>query len=490
MTHKHAMFRDTALYSLANYVAQSLGIVTSVLLRRFMGPFATGVWSILQVILGYCGYASFGTTKAMARDYPYLRGRGEDGKAERLKDLIMTFSMAMSVIPAVAIAVYLLFRWNTLDSLMRYGLVFLTFFLFIQRFYDLVMTLLRSDRKFLVLSALVVLNAAGMLASSAFLIPRWGLYGQLAGMALVTLVCLAFIFMVSPYRFSWRWSWVEIMQELWLGVPLVALSSLVELLKSMDKWIIVKKLGFHELGLYSMAMLANAYVFSAPMMFAHVWYPNLQEAYGKKENASEIRGYLIKPVLSLAVICPFLCGLAIFAMPSVAAHFLPSFVAGLPAMKIYLSGTLFFLIAQFSASFLITLDKHLLNLPITVVAIAISASASLTLLSAGAGLRGVAAGTALGFGVYGLASFAAAMRQFEAWPGTLRQTAVIALLAVSFFTIVYAIDLLSTGGVWTDFAVKSAVLVAAGAPFFIYLERRTGFFTRSAEVFRRKGKTT
>ena len=65
-----------------------------------MGPAAMGVWSILQVILGYCGYASFGTTKAMARDYPYLRGKGQHEKAERLKDMTLTFSMVMSFIPA------------------------------------------------------------------------------------------------------------------------------------------------------------------------------------------------------------------------------------------------------------------------------------------------------------------------------------------------------------------------------------------------------
>ena len=71
---KKEILKDTVGYSLANYISQAIGMVNSVLLRNFMGPTSMGVWSVIQVILGYCGYASLGTTRALARDYPILRG--------------------------------------------------------------------------------------------------------------------------------------------------------------------------------------------------------------------------------------------------------------------------------------------------------------------------------------------------------------------------------------------------------------------------------
>jgi len=121
---KQAMIKDATVYTIANYIAQGLGIVNSIALRRFMGPAAMGVWGILQVILGYCGYASFGTTKAMARDYPCLRGKGEHEKAEQLKDMTLCFSILMSVIPALIILGYLFVRWEQILPVLRYGLAF------------------------------------------------------------------------------------------------------------------------------------------------------------------------------------------------------------------------------------------------------------------------------------------------------------------------------------------------------------------------------
>jgi len=131
---KRLMFKHTLRYATANYVVQILGVVNSIALRRFMGPTSMGVWSFLQVILGYCGYASFGTTKAMARDYPYLRGKGENEKAEQLKDMTLTFSMLMSIIPSLILFGYLFVVWSTLQQALRIGLAFLGAFLFLQRF--------------------------------------------------------------------------------------------------------------------------------------------------------------------------------------------------------------------------------------------------------------------------------------------------------------------------------------------------------------------
>src|SRR3989338_7132281 len=164
MSHEPPKIRiiwDTLKYTAATYVSQGLGMGTSILLRRLLGPTLMGVWSVLQVILGYCGYASFGTTKAMARDYPFLRGKGEHEKAEHVKDMTLTFSMVMSFIPALILLGYLVVRWNVTDSQLRLGIAFLAVFLFVQRFYDLVLTLLRSDKRFDVLSGLIVINAAG-----------------------------------------------------------------------------------------------------------------------------------------------------------------------------------------------------------------------------------------------------------------------------------------------------------------------------------------
>ncbi|PIW63634.1 MAG: hypothetical protein COW13_01530, partial [Candidatus Omnitrophica bacterium CG12_big_fil_rev_8_21_14_0_65_50_5] len=70
-------------------------------------------------------------------------------------------------------------------------------------------------------------------------------------------------------------------------------------------------------------MMVNSYVYSLPMMFAHVWYPNMQHEFGSKGNVESIKNYLLKPMLILSILTPMICGPAVFFMPWLAGIFLP-----------------------------------------------------------------------------------------------------------------------------------------------------------------------
>lgn len=489
-SQKKSILKDTLRYGIANYIVQAIGIINSIALRRFMGPWAMGIWSILQVILGYCGYASFGTTKALMRDYPYLRGRGEHEKAESLKDLVLTFSMLGSLIPFAAILIYLLLKWQVLESALRVGLGFIAGFLFIQRFYDLLMALLRSDKKFTVLSQLIVLNAVAGLACTFLLVGRWNLYGLLAGTALVTVGSLFFIGKASPYHFRYFWNGPALWKELRLGIPLVAISFLSEFLKSLDKLIIAKQLGFYEVGLYSLAMMANSYIFALPMMFAHVWYPNLQEEYGRRGDAAGIKNYLLTPVFALSILSPFLCGLAVFLVPLLAEIFLPKFLPGIGAMKIYLVGSYFLLLAQFGGNFLVTLDKYWVNVPLLLGAIPLNYFLNLFFLGKGWGLEGVALGSTISFAIYGLGSYAAALRPFARPAEIFTQLGKVILIAALFFGGVFLIDrLIDPRNEYAAAVLKTACLLAFSSPFFLVLERKTGLLARLGEIMLKRGQT-
>lgn len=475
---KHAMIQDTARYTLSNTLAQAIGVVNSVVLRRFLGPQAMGIWSILQVVLGYCGYASFGTTKAMARDYPYYRAKGEDRKANELKNLTLTFSLVMSLIPAGIILAYLGFRWQQLAKPLRFGLLFILFFLFIQRFYDLLMTLLRSDKKFGVLSGLLILNALGTLAVSLTLISWAGLYGLLAGTALVTFGSLWFIYRSSPYTFQAFWNCRTLKSELELGIPLVLSGFLFELLRSVDKWILARQLGFYEVGLYSVAMMVNAYVYSLPMMFAHVWHPNFQEAYGEGGSAAAVKNYLLTPVFILTILIPFLCGLAIFIVPFLAEIFLPQFKGGVEPMKFYLVGTYFLMLAQFSRDFLVRLDRYWLNIVIVALSAALNFFLNTLLLRQGWELRGVSLGSALSFAFCGIVSYVAASRNFSSWKTAIGNTLKLVATALAFFGGIFLIDFwIQWGGGVAECAMKIFIFALFSVPFFLVLEMKTALLS-------------
>jgi O-antigen/teichoic acid export membrane protein len=470
---KASLLRDTLVYGGANYVVQAIGVVNSVALRRFMGPVSMGIWSILQVILGYCGYASFGTTKAMARDYPYYRGKGEHEKAEQLKDLILTFSLAMSVIPAGLILGYLIVKWNELVVSLRIGLLFISGFLFLQRFYDVVINLLRSDRKFVLLSQLTVINAAAGLGVSILLVSLWNIYGLMFGTAIVMLACLVFIYKRSPYQFRYLLDVKALWRELRLGIPLVAITFLSTLLTSLDKLIIAKHLGFYEVGLYSIAMMVNSYMFSTPMMFSNVWFPYLQEEYGRKGTPDGVKHYLLAPIFGMSVSVPFLSGIAIFLSPVVAHLILPKFAEGIPAMKIYLVGTFFLLLGQFSGKFLVTLDRYLLNLPILGISITLNYFLNVTFVKLGWGLEGVAKGSVISFIVYGVASYFAALRHFSDTRDILENLSRIGAILLGLFGLILALDhFVAWGNLYLSAIVKVGIFVLVSVPSLWLVNKR------------------
>jgi O-antigen/teichoic acid export membrane protein len=484
---KISILKDTAVYTLANYIVQVFGFVNSIALRRFMGPAAMGIWSILQVILGYCGYASFGTTKAMQRDYPYLRGRGEHERAEQLKDLTLTFSMIMSVIPAAFLLGYLTLRWQTLNPLLRAGLVFLTFFLFVQRFYDIVITLLRSDKKFTVLSCLMVLNALGGLLVTFLLVSQWNIYGLVAGTALVMAGCIFFIDKVHPYHFRFFWERRKLWKELKLGVPLVISAFLFEFLISMDKLIIAKRLGFYEVGLYSIAMMASQYIYSLPMMFTHVWYPNLVEEYGRVGDPAGIKKFLLTPVFILSVFVPFLCGIAIFTMPLLVQGLLPKFEGGLPVMKIYLIGTFFIMLAQFSNHFLVTLDKYLAPIPCLILCVGMNFFINLFMIDRGLGVTGVALGSAASFLFYGIIIYYLALRNV-ARPKEILHNLLSLLATLVFFSLAILVleRTVVLNSLWGEALVKIFLFALLASPFFWALQKRTKLITHLVAIVTRR----
>ncbi|HRY85803.1 MAG TPA: oligosaccharide flippase family protein [Candidatus Omnitrophota bacterium] len=474
-TVKTRVFKDTAIYSVANYIAQGIGVINSIILRQFMGPQAMGVWSVLQVILGYCGYASMGTTRAMARDYPLLRGRGDFEKAEKMKNLTLTFSMVMSIIPALLLAGYAIFKSGSLERSFLIGILFLVFFLFIQRFYDFVLTLLRTEKKFNLLSGIVVINAVVGLIVTLTFVKFWNIYGLLAGTFVTTMLLIFVIFRYDAYDFKFFWHLPSIWSELKLGVPLVGSAFLLTILSGIDKLIIAKKLGFYDAGLYSIAMMCSNYIFTLPMMFSHVVYPNLMESFGKTGDSRQVLGYLTKPILVFSVMVPFFCGLAIFLMPIITQLFLPKFIPGLPAMAIYLIGIYFMLMGQFANNYLVALDKYLITIPILGVAIAINYFLGLFLIHLGWGISGVALSTVFAYAAYGIMTFIAALLKAM----TPRESVITILenlaLFILYFTGILFLDrYLKLDNLYMTAGLKCFGLVLYALPFCRILEKKTG----------------
>jgi O-antigen/teichoic acid export membrane protein len=236
-------------------------------------------------------------------------------------------------------------------------------------------------------------------------------------------------------------------------------------------------------------MMAGSYILSLPMMFAHVWYPHLQEEYGRREDPKAIRNYLLKPVMTISVLVPFLCALAIFTMPLLVHYFLPRFEPGLAVMKIYLISSFFILLAQFSVSFLITLDIYWINIAVLLGSIGVNISMNLLFLHLGWGLRGVAVGTVLGFIFNGTAMYVIALQKFTKLrqiPKYLFQPVIVLVLL---WAGLWAVDkYVDVGPFYWSCLIKLLVFMIWSVPFFFVLEKKTGLFKHLGKLLPKSKK--
>jgi len=493
MTHsvKKQLFRDTAKYISSQYVAQAFGFVTSFTMKRFLGPTLIGVWNIVLLVISYCSFMNLGTSDVAYRDIPFYKGSKQFGKAEKLKNEAFTFSLITSVVPAIGIVLYAIFFRNSFKETYLFAtLIYTAVFLICQKTYNFYTTLLRANSEFTIISQVTILAAAFNLLLTFLLIWPFKLPGLFAAAFLNVL--LPFWFMASKTRYHFRLtlSGSGLWDMLKIGFPLFALGLCSQTIASVDKLIIVKYLGLTALGNYSIATMAGNYLLGMPNMFCIALYPRLQEKFGEGQTPEHIKHYLLQPIRVVAAIVGFLVGFAVLTVPFLVLHFLPEFSSGIPSMKIFVGSVFFFAIGQHAQTFLVTLNKQLKVIPITVLGILTIGGLGLLFVHWGWGIEGVAWGVLIGSLLYNFTLIAYAKSHFATLKESVRFFIFIAFI---FFYFAVATVLLTRIGQDASFfavIVRTVLYVMLAGPLFWILEKKTGFLKLAVTVIREKYSKT
>ncbi|MBN1688175.1 MAG: oligosaccharide flippase family protein [Candidatus Omnitrophica bacterium] len=479
---KKAIFKDSSLYISSNYIAQFLGFVISVATKRFLGPTMVGVWNVVQVILGYCDYATLGASKAAFREIPYYRGRKEWDKAEQIKNEVFTFTVLMALLPAIGIAIYAFWTKEKHSNYLYIGLLYVAAIILIQRVYDYYTTIMRANKEFYYIAQVTVLSAILNLIFVFILVKPFKIYGLFVASYLSTALGLLFVHVRTHYGFKLKLSSEGLQKIMGIGIPLLLVGLSQQTIRSVDKIMIATYLGVTALGNYSIALMFHQYIIGIPNMLAIVLYPRLQEKYGESGSAAGIQGYLLYPVWVVGLITAFLIGLAILAGPILIHTLLPKFTAGLPAMKVLLLSTFFMAIGQQANTFLITLDKQWRMLPILMVGVFLIALFDFVFVRSGMGLVGVAWGVVLGSMIYNLMMLIYAKSHFSGSAEVIRFIGALFLMLGYFFVLTFLLSRVGNDFSFLGVLLRCGLYVLLTVPCAWYVNRRTGLLTVMGKV--------
>jgi O-antigen/teichoic acid export membrane protein len=372
-----------------------------------------GIWATLMMIVNYSSYSHLGVLQSAEKEIPYQYGKKDFVEAEEIKNVTFGVNTIMAVLISVSIAIGSLFLRSIITAPVFIGLNAIAVIILLQQFYSFYTVLLRTSKRFKVISKVTVLSAVVNTLLIILLVIRFGIYGIYLSTILNLLAAIIYVYFKTRFSFRIKVNFIELWQLLKIGFPLLIYGVIFTTLRSIDKIVIIRFLGATSLGYYSIPMMAATYLFNIPNVFSVVMFPRFQETYGANGKVDSIKNYVMTSTLIISHLMPFAIGAAYIIIPYLVQYVLPAYLSGLAALKILLAGTFFISLVHMSSQFLITINKQVRVVLIAGFAVAIGFLLNYSFVTIGYGIEGAAAGTSIAYALYLLIILGYAMSHFS-----------------------------------------------------------------------------
>lgn len=367
---------------------QVVRVVAGLVAARVLGPATWGEWYVLNLVLAYGAVTHLGALNAMSRDVPAALGRGDASLSSRLASTSLSMTLVGSVLGAAFVA--------SLAALVPLGveasLVALVGALLIgQQLYTFVVANLRARVKFPAASRLqLVLSGAYFVCAVAGVL-AFGLWGFVLGMLVAYAVTVGT---------GWRYLQGlrpsldrDIVRRLVAsGLPILLVGVANTVFTTVDRWIVLGRLGQYELGLYSLAIMALNAMALLPQVVSQQVYPRIAFAWAKNGSVPEVEQLVRRQrVTAQGLMIPITVAASV-VLPPLVARFLPEYVEAVPALLVTLLTPLVASFGQGYSAVLHVLGRQSWYLAAVIAAAVLNVVLSLVLI-APLGLVGVATAT-------------------------------------------------------------------------------------------------
>jgi O-antigen/teichoic acid export membrane protein len=411
-SEKTAIAKDTIFYTISQFFSQGIGVITSIIIRNALGPLYMGIWSALKVVLDYAQYTGLGITSAVYCEIPYLRGAGKYAEADEIKNVSFSFNLIVSIIVGSILFLCPFFLGNRYPDYVLTGLRVLAVIVVLTFFYNLVLSILRADKKFITISKTLMLNAILTVIFAASVVYKYGLYGMYVTIPAVLLIASVFMMASEKMKFRIYFNKAHLSRLMKIGIPLFLGGIFYTIYVTVDKIMIIKMLGAQELGYYSLAILMTGVIESFPRLFNIVLFPRVQEKYGEDQSYGAVIKYVDKPTKLVFFTGIIFLGHIYFMISGLVPVLMPKYVPGIVSAKIVLCGFLMFVLSMSSENFILTVRKQVYQIPMLLAATSVTFLLNLYFIKCGFGIMGVALGTGLGYILYFFIETYFAIRHF------------------------------------------------------------------------------
>jgi len=406
------IFKDASLYSVSAYVSVIFGALKGFFLRAILGPATYGLFSTFQVILSYAKNADFGLLSAIEREIPYFISKREIEKVESLRNTSFTFIHSLLLL-VIAVIFLLTFISVEKTSIFIKGFRIVLLIIFFQQLYFYYISLLRSEKKFSILSKTTVIFAVFSAFSSVILGLKYKLTGVLSSFIISYLITIVYINMKSTYKIRFRVDKNSLSQLFKIGFALLIIGVQYMTLTNIDQITIILFLGRTNLGYYSIAFMVSTFIMYFPNAIAGIMFPNFLAKYGENDNIQDLKKYMVQPTLIFAYFMPILIGCTYIVIEPLIKLTLNKYIPGIASAKILILGSFFLAVAYMAGHLLVTLKKFKEYMKIQRYVVVMTVLLNILFVKLGWGIEGVAYATSIGFFLYATSMIYYAFKQYS-----------------------------------------------------------------------------
>lgn len=472
------LVRNSAWYSAGALVENLCSLVSGLFVARWLGPSIQGVWQTARLFLSYSDYSTLGQGLGMQRHVSVALGRRDEEAVRRYRDTGFCWSVLLMLCAAIAISGYAMVA--VADVHFRFALLAIAGIVTangINSFFNL---WYKANSRFGILTVASLLRGGGFLAI-VLLIWKFTFAGLLWGNVAAAAAVGLFYWMEADVPPRLRINTHALRDNLRVGFPvfLVGISSL--LFASLDRIVVVSRMGFADMGFYSVSTMVFMPIQVALSAAAIVLFPNVCRKFGENDSGHNLAQYLVEPLILLGGTLPAVAGFLALSMPTVIDLLLPAYSTGLRPAQIALWGLSFSAASSYCWNIVVGSGRTWWLVAASVVSSTFKVGLVFLLLRAGYGLNGVAGATMLAYVLQFLLTFlvAAAIAHVR---GSLRVAIPLGLLVLTLFTLVASVyvgdfrAILHHGGAGASLRVLILVLMAAPAfATLIHAARRNKF---------------
>jgi len=386
----------------ATLAGQAISGVRTLVVAGLLGPQQFGLWKSLQLVLSYSTWSDLGALRGLGRQVPLLRGEGRLAEAERVQRTAWTQLLGLTA--AVTLALLAAGAWSS-DSVLGSGLLFVAPVVLSTRVLFFFFELTNAQRAFGLKSRAVSILAVtdGLLAPLA----SWvgGVWLFMCSITATNVVVIGYLAvkLSFPWRLSWRLSDMTALSL--VGFPIVIAGFVFELLRTVDRFVIVTFLGTEAVGYYGLAMIVFEMAVTVPVLFGQVMLPHMAEQFGRQGESTRLFDEAERVIVTVNRFLPFLLAVGWLILPSATRVLLPAYAPGTPAARILLWAPVFVTVPSIVSVVLITLRRCDVLILLHGAALVVAGLLCFGAVTAGFGVTGVAAAMVIAYGASAVSTF-------------------------------------------------------------------------------------